>query len=275
MRQGVGSPGYYEASGPGLLRYDRNDEEELFRKDLAVGSTGKKTGDAHRGRGRPQGEQPAATHGMLPPIRNAADFQHAFNLPAETIQRLETYAALLRQWQKAVNLVAPATLDEVWQRHFADSAQLFALAPDARNWLDLGSGAGFPGLVIAILAANHENRSVHLVESNSRKCAFLHEVARRTAVPVTIHEARIEDVAREGRAGQVDGVTARALAPLGRLLELAEGFFAEHTVGLFLKGKEAPREMEEARSRNGFSISSIPSRVHGEGSVIRVRRLVP
>lgn len=207
----------------------------------------------------------------FPPIRNAADFQRAFNVPTETIQRLETYAALLRQWQKAVNLVAPATLDEVWQRHFADSAQLVALAPDARNWLDLGSGAGFPGLVIAILAANHENCSVHLVESNSRKCAFLHEVARRTAVPVTIHEARIEDVTREKRVESVDAVTARALAPLGRLLELAGGFFAEHTVGLFLKGKEALREIEEARSRNGFNISFIPSRVHGEGSVIRVR----
>ncbi len=101
---------------------------------------------------------------LLPPIRTATDFQRLFSVPHETLERLELYASLLRQWQKAVNLVAPATLDEMWQRHFADSAQLIALAPTARKWLDLGSGAGFPGLVIAILCANHQSCSVHLVE---------------------------------------------------------------------------------------------------------------
>jgi 16S rRNA (guanine527-N7)-methyltransferase len=209
---------------------------------------------------------------ILPPIHTAADFQRAFSVPHETVERLETYAGLLRQWQKAVNLVAPATLDEVWQRHFADSAQLTALAPTARNWLDLGTGAGFPGLVIAIMTANHQNRSVHLVESNSRKCAFLQEVARRTGVSVVIHEGRIEDAARGGRVGEVDVVTARALAPLDRLLALAEGFFSDRTVGLFLKGREASREMEGAAGLARFSFRQIPSRVHGEGSIIEVRR---
>jgi len=204
---------------------------------------------------------------------NASDFQRAYAVSHETIERLEIYAGLLRQWQKAVNLVAPATLEEVWPRHFADSAQLTRLAPNARNWLDLGSGAGFPGLVIAILLANHENHSVHLVESNSRKCAFLHEVARRTGVCATIHEARIEDVARGGRVTQVDVITARALAPLDRLLGLAEGFFREGAIGLFLKGREAQREIEEARGHAHFSFRSIPSRVHGEGHVIEVRHL--
>ena len=213
--------------------------------------------------------KPAA---KLPTIRNADDFQRHFSVSHETVERLETYAALLRQWQKAVNLVAPATLDEVWHRHFADSAQLLPLAPDARNWLDLGSGAGFPGLVIAILCANHENRSVHLVESNSRKCAFLQEVARRTSVSVAIHEGRIEDAANAGRVGKVDVVTARALAPLAKLLALSDGFFSEQTIGLFLKGREASREMEEAGGVGRFSFQSIPSRVHGEGSIIAVRR---
>ena len=209
---------------------------------------------------------------LLPPIRSAADFSRAFSVSHETVERLELYAALLRQWQKAVNLVAPSTLDEVWHRHFADSAQLIGLAPTARNWLDLGSGAGFPGLVIAIMLANQQNRSVHLVESNSRKCAFLQEVARRTGVSARIHEGRIEDMARRGRALDVDVVTARALAPLDRLIALAEGFFSDQTVGLFLKGREASREMEEAAGVEGFSFRSLPSRVHGEGRIIEVRR---
>jgi 16S rRNA (guanine527-N7)-methyltransferase len=206
-------------------------------------------------------------------IRTATDFQRAFSVSHETLERLELYAALLKQWQKAVNLVAPATLDEVWHRHFADSAQLVSLAPDARKWLDLGSGAGFPGLVIAIVLANHENRSVHLIESNSRKCAFLHEVARRVRIRVSIHEGRIEDVARGGRVGDVGVITSRALAPLDRLLGLAEPFFSDGTIGLFLKGREAPREIEEAQGRGGFSFRSIPSRVSGEGSIIEVRRV--
>jgi 16S rRNA (guanine527-N7)-methyltransferase len=207
---------------------------------------------------------------MLPPIHNAADFGRAFSVSHETVERLELYAALLRQWQKVVNLVAPATLDGVWQRHFADSAQLLALAPTARNWLDLGSGAGFPGLVIAILCANHPNCSVHLVESNSRKCAFLQEVARQAGVSAAIHEGRIEDVALGGQALEVDVVTARALAPLAKLLGLAQGFFSERTVGLFLKGREASREMEEAKCAR-FSFRAIPSRLSGEGKIIEVR----
>jgi 16S rRNA (guanine527-N7)-methyltransferase len=206
-------------------------------------------------------------------IGSISDFERAFSVPRETVERLTIYEALLRQWQKATNLVAPSTLDEVWSRHFADSAQLVALAPHAANWLDLGSGAGFPGLVIAIIVANHDTCSVHLVESNSRKCAFLSEVARRTGVRITIHESRIEDAARGGRVKDVDVVTARALAPLDRLLDLAEGFFSDTTIGLFLKGREAPREIEEAQGRRNFSFCSIPSRVNGEGSIVQVRRV--
>jgi 16S rRNA (guanine527-N7)-methyltransferase len=206
-------------------------------------------------------------------IAGPVDFAQAFSVPHETVDRLTIYEALLRQWQKATNLVAPSTLDEIWSRHFADSGQLATVAPGARKWLDLGSGAGFPGLVIAILLANHEDRSVQLVESNSRKCAFLHEVARRTGIRVAIHEGRIENVARGGRVGDVDVVTARALAPLDRLLGLAEGFFSETTMGLFLKGREAPREIEEAQGRRNFSFRSIPSRVNGEGSIVQVRRV--
>lgn len=209
----------------------------------------------------------------FPKIRDAEDFATAFSVPRETVRQLKIYETLLLQWQKATNLVAPGTLPDIWERHFADSAQLALIAPSARNWLDLGSGAGFPGLVIAIMMANRQNCSVHLVESNSRKCAFLQEVARQTGLSVMIHEGRIEDVSRKEQVRDIDVVTARALAPLDRLLALADAFFAERTIGLFLKGREAAREVEEARGHPHFSLSSIPSRIHGEGRIIEARRL--
>ena len=106
----------------------------------------------------------------------------------------ETYVALLRKWQAAKNLVGPATLDTIWTRHIADSAQLFSLAPDARRWVDIGSGAGFPGLVLAIMGKSTPGFHVDLVESNGRKCAFLREVVRTLGLPVSVHNGRIEDV---------------------------------------------------------------------------------
>jgi 16S rRNA (guanine527-N7)-methyltransferase len=208
----------------------------------------------------------------LPHIHGPDDFAAAFAVPCETVEKLQAYAALLTRWQRAVNLVAPGSLSQIWHRHFADSAQILALAPDARRWIDLGSGAGFPGLVIAILLANHEDRIVHLVESNSRKCAFLSEVIRRTKVPAVIHAARIEDVAREGRVGDV--VTSRALAPLRTLLGLSCGFFGENTLGLFLKGREAGREIEDAAKHWRFEHRCIASRTSGEGRIVEITKLI-
>ncbi len=189
------------------------------------------------------------------------------------MEKLTLYADLLTQWQKAVNLVAPTTLDEIWHRHFADSAQILPLAQDAKRWIDLGTGAGFPGLVIAILLANHKNCTVHLIESNGRKCAFLSEVARKTNAPVRIHEGRIESIAQGGRLGPADVVTSRALAPLGSLLKLAEGFFAEQTVGLFLKGREAQQEIRDAEKHWRFDHTAKPSQTSADGWVVEVRKL--
>lgn len=211
----------------------------------------------------------------LPHIAGPTEFAAAFGVPRETVDKLELYGDLLRKWQRAVNLVAPSTLGDLWHRHFADSAQLLACAPDAKIWVDLGSGGGFPGLVIAIMLANHENQCVHLIESNSRKCAFLAEVARGTGAPAKIHEGRIEDFARGGRFGTVDVVTSRALAPLTGLLGLARGFFTERTSGLFLKGREAGQEIEEARRHWRFDVRSAPSRTGGDGSIVEVRTLIP
>lgn len=209
----------------------------------------------------------------LPHIGGPSDFAAAFAVPRETVEKLELYAELLRLWQRAVNLVAPSTLDDVWHRHFADSAQLLARAPTAEIWIDLGSGGGFPGLVIAILLANHENQLVHLIESNGRKCAFLSEVARHTGAAAEIHEGRIEDFACGGRIGRADVVTSRALAPLKLLLQLANGFFSERTLGLFLKGRDARQEIDEALKRQQFACDCVPSRTSGEGMIVEVRRL--
>jgi 16S rRNA (guanine527-N7)-methyltransferase len=166
------------------------------------------------------------------------------NVSRETLQRLETYAGLLVKWQAKINLVGPATLPDLWRRHFLDSAQLLPLLPAAAGTLvDLGSGAGFPGLVLAVMI----EWRVHLLDSDQRKCAFLRQVALDCGVVdrVTIHPKRIEQVT--GIAADV--VTARACAPLGELLDLAEPFIGEKGTGVFLKGAQAEEELTQAQRR--------------------------
>jgi len=207
-------------------------------------------------------------------ISGPRDFASAFDVPRETVEKLEAYAELLASWQKAVNLVAPSTIEQIWHRHFADSAQILSHAQDAKSWVDLGSGAGFPGLVIAILLANHKDHVVHLIESNGRKCAFLSEVVRRTGAPAVVHAGRIEEIAQKNRVAPVDIVTSRALAPLTSLLGLACGFFGEKTVGLFLKGREAEQEIDEAAKHWVFEYGCKPSRTSGDGKIVEIRKLV-
>ena len=207
-------------------------------------------------------------------IAGPEDFARAFDVSRETIDKLSNYEALLRQWQKTINLVAPSTLDQVWSRHFADSAQLLALAPpDAKRWLDLGSGAGFPGLVLAIMLAPRGGTNVTLVESDTRKAAFLAEVGRRTGAPVDIRAERIEKAATQSKLGVVDVITARALAPLPRLLELAAPAFSAQTTGLFLKGREAQSEVDAARARWAFAAELQPSLSDSGGRIVVIRAL--
>jgi 16S rRNA (guanine527-N7)-methyltransferase len=201
------------------------------------------------------------------PIQGPDDFAEVFKVPRETIHRLERYADLLGQWQKSTNLVAPSTLPRLWSRHFADSAQIRALAPEARLWLDLGSGAGFPGLVVAILQTGLPDFRMHLVDSNHKKCAFLAEVARETKAPVDIHAVRIEQLGECAHSLRPEVVSARALAPLPRLFELASPLFGPGTRGLFLKGREADAEIDTARTTWDFAASLHPS-VTAPGSAI-------
>ncbi len=205
-------------------------------------------------------------------INSCAAFVHAFSVSHETVEKLAIFERLLVQWQNAVKLVAPSTISQVWQRHFADSAQLIALAPQAKIWVDLGSGGGFPGLVIAIMMANQKECFVHLIESNGRKCAFLAEVVRQTGAKALVHHTRIAEAASSGLIPNADAVTARALAPLDHLLELASPFIGNASVGLFLKGREAEVEVADARKRWMFDVKLHASLSDAQGRILEIRK---
>jgi 16S rRNA (guanine527-N7)-methyltransferase len=189
----------------------------------------------------------------------------------EVFAHLEDYVALLERWQETHNLVGSGTLDDVWERHIADSAQLVDLFPDARRWLDLGSGAGFPGLVIAILLREVPDASVALVESNQKKCAFLREAVRVTGAPAEVFCERIESVAKRW-SEPVDVVTARALAPLAALCTFVEPLVERGAIAVFHKGRGFEDEIREARQIWDIDLVEHESRA-GEGMLIEIRRL--
>jgi 16S rRNA (guanine527-N7)-methyltransferase len=228
-------------------------------------------------------------------VRGPDDFAAVFDVSRETLGRLDLYAKLLRQWQKAVNLVAPASLADIWHRHFADSAQLLALAPAGpRHWVDVGSGAGFPGLVIAILLAGSPSprpqregggegqqgtppSRVTLIESDTRKAAFLREVARQTgiqgALPVDILSIRAESARIEVNGSLPRVICARALAPLDRLLALAAPLSPPGTAGLYLKGKGVAQELQAAETSWKFNVELVPSLTSSDGRVAVITNL--
>jgi 16S rRNA (guanine527-N7)-methyltransferase len=216
-------------------------------------------------------------------IRGPKDFAAAFDVSRETLERIQIYERLLRQWQKAVNLVAPSTLDDLWHRHFADSAQILPLAGEHPTpWLDIGSGGGFPGLVCAILLADKPYASgapprVTLVESHVRKGAFLREVARQTGLAqvVDILSIRIETLPTQDNLPRPAVISARALAALDRLLALAAPLFGPSTVGLFPKGQGAEAEVAQAQSAWRFEADLVSSRTEPGGRIVVVRHLAP
>ena len=187
-----------------------------------------------------------------------ADFAAAVDVSRETLDRLTRYAELLGAWNRKINLVSKSTLDDVWSRHFLDSAQLFAEIPqDARTVADFGSGAGFPGLVVAILAAEQRpDLKTILVESDQRKAVFLRTVAQQLAVAVDVRAARIEEVPPLG----ADVVMARALAPLSTLLGLAARHLAPDGTALFLKGASWRDEVAKSLAHWRFRCEDIPSK---------------
>jgi 16S rRNA (guanine527-N7)-methyltransferase len=211
--------------------------------------------------------------GVSSPIAGPEQFAEAFKVPRETIDRLVRYAELLTDGQIRTNLVSAKTLPHLWDRHFADSAQVLRLAPLATVWLDLGSGAGFPGLVIAIFQANHATFRMNLVEATAKKCAFLAEVARATSAPVEIHCMRIEELSKTTTSLKPEIVTARALAPLPRLLELAAPWLGPGVRGLFLKGRDASQEIDVAERRFNFTCQLHPSITAEDSFIVEISDL--
>ncbi len=200
--------------------------------------------------------------------RDREFFSRTFDFPIEAMEKLELYEKLLIRWQGMMNLVAPSTLDAIWTRHFADSAQILAHAKAPKVWADLGSGAGFPGMVCAILTA--DDTVFHLIESDARKCSFLRTVSRETGTPVQVHCGRIADVVPD--LGDVDIVSARALAPLSQLIEMSHSMLENGALGLFLKGQDIASELTKVAINSRFAIDLVQSLTLEEGRIACVRR---
>jgi 16S rRNA (guanine527-N7)-methyltransferase len=202
-----------------------------------------------------------------PPPLEAEGFAALTGVSRETISRLAKYTSILIEWSSRVNLVSSAALKDVWRRHILDSAQLLPFIPTQTESLaDLGSGAGFPGLVLAVLGV----RGVRLIEADARKCAFLREAARVSGAEVTVYNRRIEAVPPH----PADVVTARGCAPLERLLPLAERFIGPHTTCLFLKGAKVDEELTVAAKAWTMSVTRHPSRTDPGGVILSLQQVV-
>lgn len=191
----------------------------------------------------------------------------------ETQERLTRFVALFSKWAKAINLVAPSTKQQFWDRHIADSAQIYQMRPDPITWVDLGSGGGFPGIITAIFLAEMGSGWVHLVESNQKKAAFLRQALRETGARGSIHAARIEDV--YGDLPRVDAISARAIADLDMLCGFSAPWFAANadTVAYFHKGRDYQAEIDKARGRWHFNLVEHRSKVETDSVLLELRSL--
>ncbi len=192
------------------------------------------------------------------------EFFETADVSRETFEKLKIYAALLEKWQKAINLVSKSTLPRLWERHMLDSIQILRHASSTSGkWIDLGSGAGFPALVVAMAS----DFDVHVVESDQRKCLFMREVSRETSTPITVHNKRIEAV----EPFKVDVISARALASLEKLLEYAAPFASEKTEFLFLKGQDVDAELTKAAKCWNIEPTKHQSVSSNEGCILKLK----
>jgi 16S rRNA (guanine527-N7)-methyltransferase len=192
----------------------------------------------------------------------------------ETLARLDRFVALLLDWHGRMNLIAASTVPVLWTRHIADSLQLLAIAPAARKWADLGSGAGFPGLPIACALAEQEGPEIHLIESNKKKAGFLREAVGITGAPAIVHAERVADFARRFD-GSLDVVTARAVAPLPELLSVAYPLLKRGAQGVFPKGQDVEAELTEATKCWSIQASFVPSRTDPKSRIVVIRAAKP
>ena len=190
------------------------------------------------------------------------DFQRDTSVSRETLERLKAYVDLLQRWNAKINLIGRASEADLWRRHILDSVQIAPLVPARTETLaDLGAGAGLPGLILSIL---NTPASIHLIEADRRKCAFLREAIRITQSPAIVHENRVEEVELPPQ----DVIVARACAPLDRLLEMAQKLVSIHTVCIFPKGLRAEQELTEARAHWNMRVRQVPSRTDPAGRIL-------
>lgn len=195
---------------------------------------------------------------------------NSLDVSRETSEKLEIYLNLLRKWNSTINLVSKSTIHDAEVRHFADSLQLWTYRQSFDTWMDIGSGAGFPGMVLAITSGKRVGGPYfHLVESDVRKSAFLRNVSRETDTPIKIHSERIEKLG----CIQSNIVSARALAPLRQLFEYTEKLLAPDAICLFLKGQNCEKEIEEASQAWSFDVEKFPSRTDPNATVLRIRNV--
>lgn len=221
--------------------------------------------------------QPRSTsrQGTASPDSLAADRATALALTPvsrETEGRLDRFIDLLWTWQAKTNLVSPATLPKLWSRHVSDSLQLLDIVPNAKVWMDLGSGGGFPGMVLACALADTPGALVHLVERNGKKAAFLREALRVTGAPGMVHLADIEDTV-DSATGPIDCVTARAVAPLHQLISYAAPLVKKGAKALFLKGQDVEVELTEATKYWKIKPRLHPSRTGGHGWIVEIDKI--
>lgn len=201
-------------------------------------------------------------------MNSASEFAKQVNVSRETLARLETYAALLCKWNPAINLVAKSTLDDLWSRHMLDSAQILSLAPkDTTSWVDLGSGGGFPGLVVAAMVLEtHPDLHMTLVESDQRKSTFLRTVIRELGLNAKVVSKRIEDVSDI----QAQVISARALASLDQLFDWSEAFLLPKSVCIFLKGATVEKEIREALASWSFVAEKFTSKTDSQATILKI-----
>ena len=203
-----------------------------------------------------------------PAVRDSASFAARTGASGAQVADLERLQRLLADWNERMNLVSAASLAEFWPRHAFDSAQLLPLAPEARTWVDIGAGAGFPGLVLAILLKDAPGARVHLVESQTKRCRFLAEAVATLDLPAEVHNARAEALSLKA-----DIVTARAVAPLGRLLGFTRPYFAKGAAGLFFKSEGVEAEIAEARNAWRFTCNVSASLSDARGRILKLEGL--
>jgi 16S rRNA (guanine527-N7)-methyltransferase len=203
------------------------------------------------------------------PTLDRAGFAALVAATPEQMADLDAYLVLLAARNEQMNLVGPSALAEFWSRHVLDSVQLLQHMPDAKTWADVGAGGGFPGIVLAIFLKGVPGAKVHLIESMTKRCRFLQEVADALGLPAVVHNARAENL----DLSPVEVVTARACAPFPRLLGYVAPLMRKGAVGLFLKGSNAAAELEEAARQWRFDARLMESRSDPSGRIVRLEKL--